>query len=364
VRTWERILITCAAVVGAAAVLSFVLLVAAPVPSLAGPQDTEQGAAEDVGSACGVGTLISDTWAICAALPTTRTGAAGAVVDGTIYVMGGGDFLSTTPMVDAYDTTGDSWASVADMPTARTGLAASSLDGLVYAVGGWTQMFISPTAVVEVYDPDSDSWSAAASLPAPRGDLAAATVGGRIYAIGGASGFGGVTSTVTAYDPVSDTWELRAPLPTPRSGLAAVVVDGLIYAIGGSDGQSPLAVVEAYDPIADTWSALADMPTARTGLAAGEAGGRIYAVGGSESGFSPTSSLATNQEYDPAADAWRTVAQMPTARSTLVAVGVGGRIYAIGGSVELMSGTRANEVYLPGVPYRMYVPLTLATFAP
>jgi len=359
VRRWNRIAIACAAMLCAVAMLSFVFLVARPAEAIAGP---EAAASADAG--CGAGALVSDTWTTCVSMPTTRTGAAGAAVGDTIFVIGGGDFFSSTGIVEAYDTTTDAWASVSDMPTARTGLAATPLDGQVYAIGGWVSAIVSPTEIVEVYDPVSDTWSTVQELPAPRGDLAAVAVGGKVYAIGGSDGYGSVTNTVTAYDPVSDTWAYCAPLPTARSGLAAVVVNGLIYAIGGTEGQTATTRVEVYDPIGDSWSVRADMPISRTDLAAAVAGGKVYVVGGSDSGFFSISSLATNQEYDPALDSWRTVMPMLTARSGLVAAGVGGRIYAIGGSAEMMSATPANEVYLPGVPFRILIPLVLRAYAP
>ena len=337
------------------AMLSLVFLVARPTEALAAAEFAPVDSA-----VCGASALISDTWRACAPMPVSRTGAAGAAVGDIIFVVGGGDFISATGIAEAYDTTTDAWASVSEMPTPRSGLAAATLDGLVYAIGGSTSSFISSTEVVEVYDPISDTWSTVQALPAPRGDLAAVAVGGKIYAIGGSSGIGSVTDTVTAYDPVSDTWQFRAPMPTPRSGLAAVVVDGLIYAIGGSEGfLTATATVEVYDPVADTWSVKADMPIARADLAAAVAGGKVYVVGGSDSGFFATSSLATNQEYDPVLDSWRTVMPMLTARSGLIAAGVGGRVYAIGGSAELTSGTPANEVYLPGIPFRIPIPLVL-----
>ena len=81
----------------------------------------------------------------------------------------------------------------------------------------------------------------------------------------------------------------------------------------------------------------------------------MYLDGGGESGFT-TATLAPNQDYDPLSDSWHTVMPMPTARSGPAAAAVGGRIYAVGGSIEPCSATGANEVYLPGVPFRVRIP--------
>ena len=359
-----KIAIACLAVVGAAALASFVLLVTTPAAQVsAGSVDQVARGLATADGPCGDGIIAYNSWISCTAMPTGRDGAAAAAVDDTIYVIGGSQTFSAITATEAYDPVSDTWKTVRDMPAARNGLAAAALDGVVYAIGGWTT-FVSPTDTVEVYDPISDTWTAVAPLPAPRGDLAAVAVDGKVYAIGGSDGFGSVTDTVTAYDPVSATWEYCAPMPTPRSGLAAVVLNGDVYAIGGTDGTSPTARVEIYNTVSNTWSIAADMPLSRSALAAAAVGGKIYAIGGGDGAFVATSYLSATQEYDPGADAWRDVAPMPTARSGLVAVAVGGKVFAIGGVSDILTTEAVNEVYFPPAPFEIYVPLALRAFAP
>jgi N-acetylneuraminic acid mutarotase len=71
------------------------------------------------------------------------------------------------------------------------------------------------------------------------------------------------------------------------------------------------------------------MPTPRQDLAAVGVGGKIYAIGG----LSLTgSAVATVQAYNPSTNRWVTRAPMHTARAGLAAVvGSDGKIYAIGG---------------------------------
>ncbi|MCG2724758.1 MAG: hypothetical protein L6420_00650, partial [Elusimicrobia bacterium] len=75
----------------------------------------------------------------------------------------------------------------------------------------------------------------------------------------------------------------------------------------------------------DAWTTKADMPTARNSLAAAIVGGKIYAIGGQGG------TQKENEEYDPVANTWTTKAVMPTARNSFAAAAVGGKIYAIGG---------------------------------
>jgi len=56
--------------------------------------------------------------------------------------------------------------------------------------------------------------------------------------------------------------------------------------------------VEEYDPAADAWTTKAEMATARQSLATGVVNGKIYAIGGSTTCF-PWSRTATVEEYTP-----------------------------------------------------------------
>lgn len=73
--------------------------------------------------------------------------------------------------------------------------------------------------------------------------------------------------------------------------------------------------------------------------------GRIYAIGGRlELNFA--NNLDANEEYDPVSDTWRSRSPLPTARSGLAAAALDGRIHVVGG--EGTAGTfEENEVYDP-----------------
>ena len=180
-------------------------------------------------------------------------------------------------------------------------------------------------------------WTTVASLPAPKELLGAATGNdGRVYAFGGTSNDGPpVTATVFAYDVTADSWVAVAPLAAgPRRNFAyASDASGLIYAIGGYDFTGPpfaLGRVEQYDPQADQWTLLSDMPTPRQGPAAAAGqDGRIYVMGGTDSSFQ---TIATTEVFDPATGYWTAAASMNTPRTACgAAAGRDGRIYVFGG---------------------------------
>ncbi|HZZ81774.1 MAG TPA: kelch repeat-containing protein [Gemmataceae bacterium] len=91
-----------------------------------------------------------------------------------------------------------------------------------------------------------------------------------------------------------------------------------------------------------TWKSLANMPTARSELAAVTGSdGRIYAIGGANA----SGRLDTVEVYDPIANTWAKAAPMPTARYQLAAtIGPDNLIYAIGGQSSI---PKIVEAYNP-----------------
>jgi len=73
-----------------------------------------------------------------------------------------------------------------------------------------------------------------------------------------------------------------------------------------------------------TWTRKADMPTARHAFSTSVVNGKIYAVGGS---------LNVSFEYNPTTDAWTEKADMPAPQRLWLSTSVvNGKIYAIGGT--------------------------------
>ena len=271
------------------------------------------------------------TWTKKADMPTARFGLSASVVNGKIYVIGGGkdECLST---VEEYDPATDTWTKKADMPTPRLCLSTSVVNGKIYAIGGGTEPDVV-LSTVEVYNPATDTWAKKADMPTPRLALSTSVVNGKIYAIGGTIIIGPLgISAVEEYDPTTDRWTKRRDMPTARYGVSTSVVKGKIYAIGGKSG--PLiatSTVEEYDPKTDTWTKKVDMPTARGYLSTSVVNGKIYAIGGEPKFDVP---LSTVEVYHPATDTWTKKSDMLTARMGLSTSIVNGYIYAIGGGTK------------------------------
>ena len=88
--------------------------------------------------------------------------------------------------------------------------------------------------------------------------------------------------------PKGDTWEVReTPMLSQRVGFATSAVNGKIFVVGGTlwDQRARrgkvLRTVEEYDPETNRWKFRTDMQIGRSNLASSAVNGKIYAIGGS-----------------------------------------------------------------------------------
>jgi len=101
----------------------------------------------------------TDTWSSGASLPTGLDQAAVGVTAGTtdtqrIFVIGGKQGLDAVSLNQVYDPETDTWVAGPAMPTARFGLGVAVVDDSLYAIGGREGWFGSPiSAANERYTP-------------------------------------------------------------------------------------------------------------------------------------------------------------------------------------------------------------------
>lgn len=151
-----------------------------------------------------------------------------------------------------FDPASGKWETLRPIPGARNSAAGGVIDGALYIVGGRT-MAEGNMARLDRYDPKSDRWEALRPLPYPAGGLGAVVLRGSLITFGGEElgvpGTAGVIAHVWRYDVARDAWEPLAPMRTPRHGLAGVAIGNRLYAIGGGSETSTgntTAIVEAF----------------------------------------------------------------------------------------------------------------------
>jgi N-acetylneuraminic acid mutarotase len=155
---------------------------------------------------------------------------------------------------------------------------------------------------------------------------------GRVYLLGGVTTNNDMDLPIEEYDARADTWTPRRSLLLPVSNAGAGLLGDTIYLPGGFNGNTAVSVLQTYHPPTDGATIVSSdpLPAPRYGAGVVGLGGKLYVIGGSDN----VTSTRTVYIYDPAQPAgtrWSRGADMPTARVFLAAAAVNGRIYAIGG---------------------------------
>lgn len=249
---------------------------------------------------------VINTWTTKAPALTSRALAGGGVINGKLYVVGGcisSDCrIGVTSALEAYDPVANTWTSLVPIPTKRYGAATGVINGRLYVAGGG--MDCPPCGaltVVESYDPVGNTWRTEPSLPAGVANTTGAVINNVLYVVGGYnwSVSGGVLNSLYVFDPAagaSGIWTAKATMPTARHLPGVEAVNGILYAFGGGTSTAVTAAVEAYDPVANLWTTKTSIPVAEYGMGTGVLNGRIYAAGGVDSA---STFLTTVYVYQP-----------------------------------------------------------------
>lgn len=268
-------------------------------------------------------------WVAGAPLEEPRTEVAAAPLGGRIVVVGG--FLASganSRRVDAYDPRRDSWERLPDLPVSVDHAAAASWRGRVVVVGGYGADR-APLRAAFLYD--GARWRRLPPPPEERSAAAAAaTADGRVWVVGGRTS-NGLATRALALDLRTLRWRV-VPGPRPREHLAATALGGRVYAVAGrlAGLDTNLTTIEAYDPRANRWRRLPDLPDARGGTGATAISGRIVSVGGE----SPGGTNASVWALWPGARRWTRLPNLPTPRHGLGVVALQGRVWAIAGGPQ------------------------------
>lgn len=299
----------------------------------------------------------ANKWQIISELPTLRTGFATAVVDGKIYLIGGTPFqnrrgpygLST---VEVYDPQTNSWEQVADMPTPRTKAKTAVVNGTIYVCGGYNGadnrlVNLKFLDIVEAYDPQNDTWTRKQGMSGGRVGFGMGVVADKIYSMGGYVHLLDLEpeapwriDLVEAYDPATDTWMKRAKMQRRRDGFGVGVVNNHIYAIGGSGwpqagpGGPFLKVIEAYNPKINRWEWKNEMPDPRLAFSTVVLDDVIHLIGGFTWQNRVPQYMATVDTYHPETEEWNNIPPMPIPVLPFDAAVANGNIYVFGGTGE------------------------------
>jgi N-acetylneuraminic acid mutarotase len=215
--------------------------------------------------------LKDRAWVEAPGLPTPQAEAVGLGLGGRLHLIGGRTPASAANAnwneqadTDRHLVRADGrWETRAPCPMARNSAAGAVLEGMLWVAGGRT-VSGGGTGRLDRYDPAADRWTTMAPIPRSYaqnnqvgGGLAMAEAGGKLVAFGGewfaprngGGGGGGVFAETWIYDPARDAWAAGEAMKTPRHGLAAASVDGAVYAVAGGavvSGGQAVGVVERF----------------------------------------------------------------------------------------------------------------------
>ncbi|QRR00552.1 malectin domain-containing carbohydrate-binding protein [Dyadobacter sandarakinus] len=257
------------------------------------------------------------------------------------YAINGGTAVNAGDIVK---TAGTLLASIQNDPALAVGIIASSGSGADFTAT-WDYIRVTSDAAA-----GAGSWQALdiqSGAIIGREENAFVQAGDQFYLLGGR----GVLA-VQAYDPVRKTWENKAKVPMELHHFQAVVLDGLIYVVGALTGnyprETPVPNVYIYNPLTDKWTKGRSIPEDRRRGSAGVVvyNKKLYIAGGILDGHW-TGHVPWLDEYDPAANTWKELADAPRARDHFQAAVVNNKLYAAGGR---RSSGSTGEVFSLTVP--------------
>ena len=270
-------------------------------------------------------------WMFARSMSQRRSYIAAAELDGNIYAVGGmvgetGRFLA---VAQRFDPRKNSWTGLPRLPEPVRAAAGAALDGDMYVIGGQSEG--GDGRQVYAFDVARGSWEQRAPLPEPRFNLSAVAFQNRIYAMGGFSG-SQEHADVFVYDPGANAWSRGAPLPAPNHTFGAVVFRGEIWAIGGRRGERILRDVWIYDPRSQRWRRGSSLPKPMELVGAAVVGSEIHVIW-----------EGVYQIYDARTGRWSGGPRPLVTRHALKAFVLDGSIYTVGGCTTALHDSQVVE---------------------
>ncbi|MGH9937024.1 MAG: Kelch repeat-containing protein, partial [Blastocatellia bacterium] len=228
-----------------------------------------------------------------------------------VLIVGGaadGGGASPLPSVEIHDPAGGKWSVEKPLSRARVDHTATLLpNGKVLVAGGIDKNGSMKSA--ELYTSDLSNnvgtWSPTADMNVARQEHRATLLAnGKVLVTGGVSG-GAILDSAEIYDPITGAWTLIDPMPGARvTHTATLLANGKVLITGGRNGFGVIRSCAIYDPATNSWGGAGSLNQPRANHTATLLyDGRVLAAGGS-----PTTSLATSELYDVAANRWANVA--------------------------------------------------------
>jgi N-acetylneuraminic acid mutarotase len=254
-------------------------------------------------------------------------------------------FLITTAYAD--DVTRKAFTNTTDTIQFGANVSKTVTTNATGSVQTTTSRLVQPDT--RIIGCSTGAWVNRSSLPVPLQEVALTVSNNKLYAFGGSSdvALSAQTNNVYEWTPSTNTWALKTKLPVAIGNASAMSVTsaiGKIYVLGGKTGTSTSKnTAQQYDPVANTWTAITNLPATLHGAAAVSTfeGGKIFLLGGMN-GTTPTNTVYV-YNTSAANNAWVAKTNMPAALAWHSASFYKGKIYVIGG--QTAAGGYSSAVY-------------------
>ncbi|XP_054085197.1 kelch-like protein 5 [Zeugodacus cucurbitae] len=187
------------------------------------------------------------------------------------------DKSESTNNVEEYNLETGTWESMPPLPQHLRGMNVALLNESIYVLGGYVHNAAAP--LVTVFDNNDN-------LLKPRFEANVTVFEDKIYVFGGFSAAGSPLANCECYDAVSNTWTQCADMLEPR---VRINYYALPFPVDNSKGAN-LCVwryksfggvcVQSYDPFENVWTKISPMNIERSNKCGLYLNDRILAIGG------------------------------------------------------------------------------------
>jgi hypothetical protein len=212
-----------------------------------------------------------------ATLPNPQHDAQAAVLGGSAYVFGGGQF-SQYDHILGFDPASGSVRAAGTLPSAASDVAVTGLDGTAYVVGGFDGSNWLDTIVA--WRPGGAAL-VIAHLPVAVRYAATTAVGRQIVIVGGSTP-SGATDAIYAFSPATGRVRRVGTLPHPLTHASAATLGGIVYIVGGRGDSvdSQTADVWGLDLARGAVRHVGSLPQGLSDTGVAAVDGRIIVAGG------------------------------------------------------------------------------------
>jgi N-acetylneuraminic acid mutarotase len=241
-----------------------------------------------------------DNWTEKAPMPTARAYFGIASYHGKIYVIGG--FAGRTNETsegspssanEVYDPSTNTWETRTPLPAPRQKITAIVVDGKIYVFGGGiTDMYI--------YDIETDVWSNKTSINDSQFITSSTVLDKKMYF------YINYLNYLLTYDAATDTWGSTQSFSPRLTSSAIAATTGInevkgIYVIGGviAGKFDIVSLAYIYNPETDNWTSGPELPTVLSGAVAATVNDSIYVMGGTQTSLPIQSYLRETLQYTP-----------------------------------------------------------------